>query len=149
MNNNWYYNNDGIRTGLLISWKGTEYRSLSSFYSATGFEANYNTPVSHLANPQFADVDSTKRLTHDFRPIVGSPVIDIGANEGSPYNNGISTASTYSDWPYYAGSGDPGSGITTISRPQGSGWDIGAYEYGGGSPNPSPNPPQNLEIMSQ
>lgn len=145
-NNNWYYNNDSIRSGLLIVWKGSEYRSLSSFYSATGFEANYNTPVSHLANPLFTDADSTFRLTHDFRPTASSPTVDRGATE-TVGTSGISIVTAYSNWPYFSGSGALGTGVTTISRPQGSAWDIGAYECASG--DTPPQAPKSLAISPQ
>ena len=33
-----------------------------------------------------------------------------------------------------------------VQRPQGAGWDIGAYEYSTGLTSPRPNPPTNLQI---
>jgi hypothetical protein len=34
-----------------------------------------------------------------------------------------------------------------VSRPQGSGWDIGAYEYSGGAIDEQPAPPQNFRVL--
>ena len=127
LNNNWYFNNDGYESGKIIEWKGTNYTNITTFNAATGFEAS-----KHQSDPQLTTLSHTFNFNHDFRPTAGSPVINVGHDVGSAFNVGISTATALSDWPL---------NVATIARPQGSGWDIGAYEYGGGSPNPPPNPP--------
>jgi len=53
-----------------------------------------------------------------------SPAIDAGVDLGSPYKQDKNA----------------------VSRPQGSGWDIGAYEFVGNFNN-SPPPPQNLRYI--
>lgn len=131
LNNNWYYNNDGYESGKIIEWKGSDYTSITTFNGATGFEA-----TKHQSNPELTTLSHTFNYNHDFRPVAGSPVIDAGHAVGSPYDVGIATTTAMSGWPL---------SVTTVSSPQGSGWDIGAYEYIGGSPNPAPNPPLNLQ----
>lgn len=69
---------------------------------------------SYFADPLFQTIDT------DFSLEAGSPARDKGVTLGSPYNID------------YLG----------ISRPQGTTYDIGAYEYyAGGGPNPDPVPP--------
>jgi hypothetical protein len=54
----------------------------------------------------------------------GSPAINSGAALSSPYNNSVNS----------------------VTRPSGSGWDRGAYEFNAASGGPTPVPPTNLHI---
>ena len=123
--------------GVIIEWLGTSYTAaqFATFKSSRNQEAHGIT-----SNPLLTSVITTPSTAHDLRPTGSSPTINTGSTLGSPYDNGLTMNDIKSSWPL---------SVTTVSRPQGSAWDIGAYEYGGGSPNPPPNPPQNLEIMSQ
>ena len=66
--------------------------------------------IIHLP-PLFVDVSDTSPINWDLHLLSSSPCIDSGTSEGAP------------DYDIY---GNP--------RPQGSGYDIGAYEYGGPPP---------------
>lgn len=139
---NRYYNSSGYENGKIIEWQGNDYTSLSTFHTAhSTYETN-----GHQGDPQLANLAYTFTTAHDFRPAIGSPVIDAGYTTGSPYAAGISTATAGSNWPYYAGSGNLGVGVTTISRPQGSAWDIGAYEYQSGGDTTPPAAPSGLSV---
>ncbi|MFH1510261.1 MAG: right-handed parallel beta-helix repeat-containing protein [Candidatus Woesearchaeota archaeon] len=116
LDNNCYYSPSNH---AIITWNNVNYyaSTFANFKSATGQEAH-----GMSQDPLLASVGAAPNALYDLRPTVGSPCIDAGDSTlGDSYNVGISTVTTKSDW--------PGS-VTTISRPQGSGWDIGAYEYG-------------------
>jgi len=65
---------------------------------------------------------------YDFRLVSTANAVNSGANLGSTFS----------------------SDFVDVSRPQGSAWDIGAYEYAGGSPPPDttpPSPPTNVSVI--
>jgi hypothetical protein len=135
MNHNLYYENDGrvapscpSNPNNLFSWPtDTCYTSLSSFVSATGKES---TVTSMQVEPQLTSLSYGHSLTHDFRPVAGSPVIGTGIDLGSSYNTGLSMETLYSDWPWYDDA-SLGKGVTLATRTT---WDIGPYVYSvGGS----------------
>jgi hypothetical protein len=66
-----------------------------------------------FSNPAFVDAPSG-----NFHLLAGSPAIDTGQT--------LTTVKTDFDG---------------VPRPQGNGYDIGAYEYGGSTPSPTPTPP--------
>lgn len=120
----------------MTNWNGTDYSQsqFASYKSASGQDAH-----SLNTNPLLTSVSGTLSPNHDLRPTASSPGNNAGIALGSPYNVGLSTNNTKSSWPL---------SVTTVSRPQGSGWDIGAYEYGASGDSP-PQAPQNLRISSQ
>jgi hypothetical protein len=61
-----------------------------------------------------------------FTLVGGSPLIDVGLNLGVPYSDDY----------------------LSLSRPQGSGWDIGAYEFDQGGAGPAPDPPAGGSFLS-
>ncbi len=67
------------------------------------------------ADPKFKNIGSK-----DFSLQENSPALDAGMTAGNPYNIDI----------------------MGISRPQGQNYDMGAYEYNGGNPNPDTTPPE-------
>jgi hypothetical protein len=91
-------------------WDGNLYSSLSSWQSASGQDSN-----SSEADPNFAD-----RPNYDYRLTASSTAaIDSGLD--------LSSDGIVKD-------------LDGISRPQGNGFDIGAYEYGQGGSNTNHNP---------
>lgn len=70
-------------------------------------------------DPKFANLEAT-----NFRLLPGSPAIDAGVNTG------IATD------------------FDGVLRPQGSGFDLGAFEFSGGSAAAQPNPPTNLRVLA-
>ncbi|MBN2440541.1 MAG: hypothetical protein JXJ04_04330 [Spirochaetales bacterium] len=87
-----------------------------TYYSQTEVESFESSGIH--GNPNFRNPASfppgfTGTVGMDIRPVTegfnlltGSPAIDSGSSIGSPYNLGINS----------------------VNRPQGAGWDIGAYE---------------------
>jgi hypothetical protein len=111
---NYYYPRAGEHAVLLPY----VYASLTQWKAAP-----YSQDTHSLGNdatpPGFARVPPGIPALGDLRLNTGSPCIDTGTALGSPYNTD------------YDGN----------SRPSGSGWDIGAYEYGSGAPEPDTTPP--------
>ncbi|OGK04331.1 MAG: hypothetical protein A2350_12495 [Candidatus Raymondbacteria bacterium RifOxyB12_full_50_8] len=88
---------------MRISWGGSSYASLSSFQSSVGQDIH-----SLYAEPGFEN-----RINDDYSLKPGSPAIDAGADLSSEV---LALAKD----------------LVGTPRPQGSGWDIGAYEYNAG-----------------
>lgn len=116
----------------IYSGTGTLVRSGSSSFSASNLAA-YESSAS-AADPLFVDPAA---LPTAFQGVYGSalapnspglsvrqgsPAIDRGAALGSPYD----------------------SGINSVTRPAGSGWDVGAYEFQGTA---ALSPPTNLRVL--
>lgn len=112
-NNNCYYAPSG---DIKLKWGSTVYSTLAAFRSATGQEAN-----GIQANPM---LNAPGTGGHGLLPLTayqlqaGSPCINAGANVG------------LGDTRDYWGNVAPYNGV----------FDIGAYEYQGGAPPPSPSP---------
>jgi hypothetical protein len=84
-----------------------------------------------------ADPLFVNRSGNDFHIQSGSPAVDAGLI--------ISSANSYNGYPVWNGTPMDRDGVT---RPQGSGYDIGAYEFfAGGSTVQKPNPPTNLSVV--
>ncbi len=117
----------------------SEYQDYLASQGVEGAEANSST-----ANP---DLDANLRPRE-----LSLDVIDFGANLGVPYKLGISNTIALSDWPTAAG----GWNIATLDQDDyGSGWEIGAFVFGGLNPEPPsppdpepPSVPRNLRIVS-
>lgn len=119
--------------GTIISWGPTskDYSTLAAFKAAHSSYESHGLNV----NPLLASVTATPNNDHDLRLTSSSPAKDTGDSSlGAPYNVGVSQDTAKSNWPY---------SVTTVLRPQGSGWDMGAYEYGASG---NPSPPKNLVI---
>jgi hypothetical protein len=89
-----------------------------------GFPLIYTGNTSGVRHNLF---DEDPRLDADFVPYAGSPAIGAGGKLGAPYN--LCKAGKM--------------------RPQGGGYDIGAYEVSSGRVDPLPTPPANLRITSK
>ncbi|KKN89740.1 hypothetical protein LCGC14_0235860 [marine sediment metagenome] len=106
--NNSFY--DG-GSATVIRWGGTSY-NLAAFQAATSKGQDCIE-----SDPDFTDPDNS-----DFTIPTGSPCKDAG--DGTLISNIIDT--------YFAAFGvDIAEDLNGISRPQGSAWDIGAYEFAG------------------
>ncbi len=79
----------------------------------SGSTAGVSNNLGTNTDPKFVNIGNL-----DFHLQTGSPAINAGVNLGSPYN-------TDKDGNF---------------RPVGNGWDVGAYEYGGGVPVITPTP---------
>jgi hypothetical protein len=119
--NNLFYNTGNVR----INWGGNQYNSLAAFQSGTGKgQACLST------NPLFISPSD-----NNFALQSTSPALDAGVAHASYttfYNRyGIDIAKDFN----------------LINRPQGSVWDIGAFEGGGSGGTPrQPNAPTNLFV---
>lgn len=110
-----------VVNNIIYSLTGESYlapNSLSTRFSGTnnlffgaGAVPAFST-TSLNANPNFADATNS-----NFRPLVGSPAIDHGMNTGINRD------------------------AVQGTRPAGTAYDMGAYEYEGASANPTPTPP--------
>lgn len=109
---------------------------LNTIYNATGAQnENHNIWFNMIncvngsgdlcSDPKLANFSDSESMDAHLQS--GSPAIGAGANDG------VTTD--------FAGS----------ARPQGKGWDIGAYQFGGsGAPTPTkPNPASNLKVVVQ
>lgn len=108
------YNCFGAQATNFIQWSWAQKSTYSAWESAYG-----GTTHSINANPLLTNPSGGV-----FTLQVGSPCVDVGANLGSTYQNGLLAATT---WP---------SGVVTGSQGgYGTGWEIGAYIYqSAGSP---------------
>jgi hypothetical protein len=98
--NNLFYN--GTNCGIGTSGtSGSVVSDYNAYYDSTGTMSPGVNGISTTGNPF---VDSANG---DYHLKAGTPAIDRGANMGSPYS----------------------SDFDGISRPQGSAWDMGAYEF--------------------
>ena len=81
---------------------------------------------------------------------VNRAAINLHIQSGSPALDAAITISNGNSYKgYQVWNGRP-LGQDGVSRPQGSGYDIGAYEYfAGGSTVQKPNPPTNLAVVVQ
>ncbi len=111
-----------------IRWGGTAY-SLGGFQAAAGKGENCLN-----LNPMLADAAGS-----DFRASPGSPGIDSGLSESEL------TANVYQTFRITYGL-DIAIDPNRVVRPQGNGWDIGAYEFGAPGTG-RPAAPQNLRIV--
>ncbi len=120
-NNNLYYRVGG---GTLVSSSGSSFTTSNlNSYEATALSSNPS-----FLNTTDLPTGFIGTYGLDLRPNTdglslqsGSPAIDTGADLGSIYN----------------------SSINSITRPQSSGWDIGAYESAGSRPDP----PKNFKVV--
>jgi hypothetical protein len=112
-NNNCYWSTTG---NVSILWGSTTYTSLAAFRSATGQEAN-GIQADPMLNAPGTGGDGRLPLTQ-YQLQAGSPCINYGANVG------------LGDTRDYWGNAAPYNGV----------FDIGAFEYQGGAPPPSPSP---------
>jgi len=130
-------NDDGYGTYLLdynlwdtatptLKYNGTTYNSLASFSSATGLETHRV-----VGNPQLTIPPSNMSLQGT------SPAI----NAANPTEENV-----FATFQTRYGV-DIRKDFIGASRPYGSRWDIGAYEYGSGPALPKPNPPVILGIQ--
>jgi len=86
------------------------------------------------ADPRFVSISGL-----DLHVQIGSPTSDAGTT--------ISTGNSYKGFPVWNGAAFDRDGV---SRPQGSAFDVGAYEYfSGGSTVQKPAPPTNLKVIVQ
>lgn len=115
---------DSLKNNLWYSTSGLGFQgtfsgnsTTASYFSSWSTFTNTLGGVGVNANPSF-----TNYSNKDFTLQSNSPAIDAGANLGAPYNIDI----------------------LGISRPQGTGWDIGAYEYNSGTVNADNIPPTLL-----
>lgn len=108
--NNIYHDPDG---GTLVVSAGTT-------HTASNIVADYEA-TAITAAPVHADGEGA-----DFSQESSSPAIDAGENLGAAYDDGLAATSAW-----------PGSVVTLDRNLCGSGWDIGAYEYGT-PPDPPP-----------
>jgi hypothetical protein len=107
----------------------------SKAYDLPGFQAASGKGQNCLnSDPRFAN-SSAK----DFRPLPGSPAIDSGSADAE-----LATP-VYQEF-YTAYGVDIARDFRRAPRPQGSRWDIGAYEYDASDPG-RPQPPKNLRIL--
>ena len=115
-------------TELRVYWGGTTYTTVSGF-QATGQCVRCPTE----ASPQFVN-----EAGDDFRLQSTSPAIDAGVSEA--------VYATFSNRYGFS----IGIDRSSVTRPQSAGWDIGAYEFGGGGGGAGlqPNPPTGLHIIS-
>jgi len=118
--NNLFYSPTSVR----INWDLSQYTSLSSFQLATGKGENCLS-----ADPGFVNATN-----NDFRIVSTSPAKDSGI---------VHTAYTTFLNRYGLNISKDADGT---SRPQGTTWDIGAYEYSGGVSLRQPNSPTNIQI---
>lgn len=93
--------------GIALSGSGSNF-DYNMYYAPNGASIGGTRKPHELVttNPGFVNL-----ANHDFRLTSSSPAIDAGTSLGSPYN----IDNTY------------------LARPQGAGWDMGAYEYASGS----------------
>ncbi len=89
---------------------GTQYTTLSSWQTATGFDTH-----SSIASPS---------LSGSYHPTTGSPVIGAGTNLYATCNGQP-----------IPGLGALCSDAAGVARPSAGAWDAGAYQYAGGPPN--------------
>ncbi len=127
-----------VRNNIFSAKKGTscsamvleksithDYNLFSSSTYNPGGESN---PV--IGSPLFVTIGSL------FALLTGSPAI----NKGNPTEEAAFAA-------YQSRYGvDIRRDLAGVRRPQQSRWDIGAYEFGSGTPVVSPNPPSNLRV---
>lgn len=116
--NDWY-----TLSNPAMTYNNTQYSSLSAYTSATGFDVN--------------SITSNPNLNSSYVPNAGSPVIGAGVN----------LYSTCSGQPI------PGLGALCLDkagfpRPTSGAWDMGAYQYPGGSSS-RPAPPTGLVATAQ
>jgi hypothetical protein len=121
---NTVYGNTGA-AGIYALWTGNDIRNNIVYNNSTNIAMDY--PESQMkydhnltTNPPFVNAAGG-----DFHLQSGSPAIDAGVN--------MSAVTTDFD---------------KRPRPQGAGFDIGAYEYPGSPPSP-PSAPTNLRIVGQ
>jgi hypothetical protein len=121
---NLYYRSDG---GTLVSSGGTTYNA-SSIIS---YETSAVTGDAALVDPANVPTGFTgtygvdlRPNTDGFAPMSGSPAVNAGIDLGTPFD----------------------ASINSVLRPQGSGWDIGPYEFEEAAVN-KPMPPQNLRLV--
>jgi len=109
---NLYWNSSGSSGGA-INYNGTTYTVANvKNYEATA--QNTDPHLTNLAQPPTSLSDTAGTSPNGFVPLAGSPAIDTGATLGAAYAKDING----------------------VVRPQGSAWDIGAYETGGSAPPP-------------
>ena len=113
--NNHYSSRANYQISTFDNVQGRKYLDWTG-WQALAFDANGRGP---LSDPLYRDV--TIGSGFDLRLQLGSPCIDVGCALGVPYNTDKNGT----------------------SRPQGSAWDIGAYEYGPGDPPPPSSPPSS------
>ncbi|EKD26344.1 MAG: hypothetical protein ACD_79C01243G0001, partial [uncultured bacterium] len=85
--------------------------------NAVGYNLSNTLIPMLLDSPVTSDPKFVSALTGDFQVLSGSPAINTGANLSA-----LGIESLLTD-------------LAGISRPQGSGWDIGAYEYSSTTPS--------------
>jgi hypothetical protein len=118
--NVYQYNCFGAQSSNFIEWtESTYYSTYAAWEAATGVILDGGTTHSINADPLLTNPSGGV-----FTLQASSPCIDVGANLGSTYQDGLLAAST---WP---------SGVVTGAQGSyGSGWEIGAYIYqSSGSP---------------
>jgi len=120
-----FYNNSGAAPGATVT--GSNNIWFGSSQSAPSFTTGNITLNPQLSAPASAN----------FHLLTASPAVDAGVT--------ISSANTFGGYQVWNGSPLDHDGVT---RPQGSAYDIGAYEYfAGGSNVQRPNPPTNLTVI--
>jgi hypothetical protein len=111
--NTFWYNCFGPQSSNFIRWGGTYYSTYAAWEAATGVILDGGTTHSINADPLLTNPGGGV-----FTLQAGSPCIDVGANLGSTYQDGLLAASA---WP---------SGVVTGAQGSyGAGWEVGAYIY--------------------
>jgi hypothetical protein len=114
-----------------VSYNSTTFTSLASFAAAAGSAASGNINV----DPTYVDGSNATIANRNFALVSGSRGIDAG---------NTTTAAAYALFESLYGL-NIRIDFNGVARPQGSSWDIGAFEFGGGS-GTSPSAPNSLQL---
>ena len=122
-----FYNNSG--TGV----SGTTVTGSNNLWFGSSQAAPSFTTANISSNPLFNSL-----ALFDFSLTSSSPAVDAGT--------AVTSANSYKSYQVWNGNPLDGRGI---ARPQGSAYDVGAYEFFAGTIVQKPNPPTNLTVTVQ